>query len=239
MSGITPMQRFQRNWLEKQRVQQAAKHPDLLRAEDSMHIKLAALDIDIKKLRSLTRMADRIDMKRDELLPRWEPVAREYVESGKAYPNPILVYCIIWLIDVKRFDTALAWADLAIEQGQEMPPNIKSKIPAFIAANIYDWAEMEAEAGHTVEPYFQQVFDRVAHHWRLNERIASKYYRFAALWLLRDDDGKPRASSITDVALLEKADRLLAKASELHPKIQVKTMRQRIAARIRALTDRD
>lgn len=239
MSGITPMQRFQRNWLEKQRVQQAAKHPDLLRAEDSMHIKLAALDIDVKKLRSLTRMADRIDMKRDELLPRWEPVAREYVESGKAYPNPILVYCIIWLIDVKRFDTALAWADLAIEQGQEMPPNIKSKMPAFIAASIYDWAEMEAEAGRTVEPYFQQVFDRVAHHWRLHERIASKYYRFAALWLLRDEDGKPRASSITDVALLEKADRLLAKASELHPKIQVKTMRQRIAARIRALTDRD
>lgn len=239
MSGITPMQRFQRNWLEKQRVQQAAKHPDLLRAEDSMHIKLAALDIDVKKLRSLTRMADRIDMKRDELLPRWEPVAREYVESGKAYPNPILVYCIIWLIDVKWFDTALAWADLAIEQGQEMPPNIKSKMPAFIAASIYDWAEMEAEAGRTVEPYFQQVFDRVAHHWRLHERIASKYYRFAALWLLRDEDGKPRASSITDVALLEKADRLLAKASELHPKIQVKTMRQRIAARIRALTDRD
>ncbi|EEE9158953.1 terminase [Salmonella enterica subsp. enterica serovar Kimberley] len=233
------MQRFQRNWLEKQRVQQAAKHPDLLRAEDSMHIKLAALDIDVKKLRSLTRMADRIDMKRDELLPRWEPVAREYVESGKTYPNPILVYCIIWLIDVKRFDTALAWADLAIEQGQEMPPNIKSKMPAFIAASIYDWAEMEAEAGRTVEPYFQQVFDRVAHHWRLHERIASKYYRFAALWLLRDEDGKPRASSITDVALLEKADRLLAKASELHPKIQVKTMRQRIAARIRALTDRD
>lgn len=239
MSGITPMQRFQRNWLEKQRVQQAAKHPDLLRAEDSMHIKLAALDIDVKKLRSLTRMADRIDMKRDELLPRWEPVAREYVESGKTYPNPILVYCIIWLIDVKRFDTALAWADLAIEQGQEMPPNIKSKMPAFIAASIYDWAEMEAEAGRTVEPYFQQVFDKVAHHWRLHERIASKYYRFAALWLLRDEDGKPRASSITDVALLEKADRLLAKASELHPKIQVKTMRQRIAARIRALTDRD
>lgn len=239
MSGITPMQRFQRNWLEKQRVQQAAKHPDLLRAEDSMHIKLAALDIDVKKLRSLTRMADRIDMKRDELLPRWEPVAREYVESGKAYPNPILVYCIIWLIDVKRFDTALAWADLAIQQGQEMPPNIKSRMPAFIAANIYDWAEMEAEAGRTVEPYFQQVFDKVAHHWRLHERIASKYYRFAALWLLRDEDGKPRASSITDVALLEKADRLLAKASELHPKIQVKTMRQRIAARIRALTDRD
>ncbi|EAY7466445.1 TPA: terminase [Salmonella enterica] len=233
------MQRFQRNWLEKQRVQQAAKHPDLLRAEDSMHIKLAALDIDVKKLRSLTRMADRIDMKRDELLPRWEPVAREYVESGKTYPNPILVYCIIWLIDVKRFDTALAWADLAIEQGQEMPPNIKSKMPAFIAASIYDWAEMEAEAGRTVEPYFQQVFDKVAHHWRLHERIASKYYRFAALWLLRDEDGKPRASSITDVALLEKADRLLAKASELHPKIQVKTMRQRIAARIRALTDRD
>ncbi|HGA5676922.1 TPA: phage terminase small subunit [Salmonella enterica] len=236
---MTPMQRFQQEWRDKQTAQLLARHPELLRAEDSMHIKLAALDIDVKKLRSLTRIADRVDMKRDELLPRWEPVAREYVESGKAYPNPILVYCIIWLMDVKRFDTALAWADLAIEQGQEMPANIKSKMPAFIASSIYDWAEMEAEAGRTVEPYFQQVFDKVAHHWRLNERITSKYYRFAALWLLRDEDGKPRASSITDVALLEKSDQLLAKAAELHPKIQVKTMRQRIAARIRALTDRD
>ncbi|EDZ5416560.1 TPA: phage terminase small subunit [Salmonella enterica subsp. enterica] len=236
---MTPMQRFQQEWRDKQTAQLLARHPELLRAEDSMHIKLAALDIDVKKLRSLTRIADRVDMKRDELLPRWESVAREYVESGKAYPNPILVYCIIWLMDVKRFDTALAWADLAIEQGQEMPANIKSKMPAFIASSIYDWAEMEAEAGRTVEPYFQQVFDKVAHHWRLNERITSKYYRFAALWLLRDEDGKPRASSITDVALLEKSDQLLAKAAELHPKIQVKTMRQRIAARIRALTDRD
>lgn len=239
MSGMTPMQRFQQQWRDEQQAKQVARHPDLLRAEDSMHIKLAALDIDVKRLRSLTTLADRIDMKSNDLLPKWEPVAREYVESGKAYPNPILVYCIIWLIDVRRFDTALAWADLAIEQGQEMPPNIKSRMPAFIAASIYDWAEMEAEAGRTVEPYFQQVFDRVARHWRLHERIASKYYRFAALWLLRDRDGKPRASSITDVALLEKADRLLAKAAELHPKIQVKTMRQRIAARIRALTDRD
>ncbi|EOC0702374.1 phage terminase small subunit [Salmonella enterica] len=239
MSGMTPMQRFQQQWRDEQQAKQVARHPDLLRAEDSMHIKLAALDIDVKRLRSLTTLADRIDMKSNDLLPKWEPVAREYVESGKAYPNPILVYCIIWLIDVRRFDTALAWADLAIEQGQEMPPNIKSRMPAFIAASIYDWAEMEAEAGRTVEPYFQQVFDRVARHWRLHERIASKYYRFAALWLLRDHDGKPRASSITDVALLEKADRLLAKAAELHPKIQVKTMRQRIAARIRALTDRD
>lgn len=236
---MTPMQRFQQEWRDRQTAQLLGRHPELLRAEDSMHIKLAALDIDVKKLRGLTRIADRVDMKRDELLPRWEPVAREYVESGKAYPNPILVYCIIWLIDVKRFDTALAWADLAIAQGQEMPPNIKSKMPAFIAASIYDWAEMEAEAGRTVEPYFQQVFDKVAHHWRLNERIASKYYRFAALWLLRDHDGKPRASSITDVALLEKADALLARAAELHPKIQVKTMRERIAARIRALTSRD
>ncbi|EBO9661540.1 terminase [Salmonella enterica] len=236
---MTPMQRFQQRWNEQVRAEDAAKHPRLLQAEDSLHVKLAALDIDVRKLRGLTRIADRIDMKRDDLLPRWEPVAREYVESGKAYSNPILVYCIIWLIDVKRFDTALTWADLAIAQGQEMPPNIKSKMPAFIAASIYDWAEMEAEAGRTVEPYFNQVFDKVAHHWRLNERIASKYYRFAALWLLRDHDGKPRASSITDVALLEKSDQLLAKAAELHPKIQVKTMRQRIAARIRALTDRD
>ncbi|HAT1683833.1 TPA: terminase [Klebsiella oxytoca] len=236
---MTPMQCFQQRWNEQVRAEEAVKHPRLLQAEDSLHVKLAALDIDVRKLRSLERIADRIDMKRDELLPRWEPVAREYVESSKAYPNPILVYCIIWLIDVRRFDTALAWADLAIEQGQEMPPNIKSKMPAFIAASIYDWAELEAEAGRTVEPYFQQVFDKVARHWRVHERLAAKYYRFAALWLLRNDDGKPRASGISDVALLEQADRLLAKAAELHPKIQVKTMRERIAARIRALTDRD
>ncbi|ECC2479832.1 terminase, partial [Salmonella enterica] len=65
MSGMTPMQRWMQGCREEQQTREAMKHPRLLQAESSMHIKLAALDIDVKKLRGLTRIADRIDMKRD------------------------------------------------------------------------------------------------------------------------------------------------------------------------------
>ncbi|WGE29425.1 phage terminase small subunit [Edwardsiella tarda] len=236
---MTPMQRFQQRWKTEQQAREAREKPGSLRAEHSLHVQLVALDNDVKKLRSLDQRAERVSMKRDVLLPRWLPVARDYIESGKNYPNPILVYCIIWLIDTQQFETALAWADIAIEQGQAMPDNIKSKMPAFIAANIYDWAEQEAESGRAIEPYFFQVFNKVSQKWRLNERITAKYYRFAALWSLRDHDGKPRVSSITDLDTLDRAERLLARAAELHPKMQVKTLRERISARVRALTERN
>ena len=79
------------------------------------------------------------------------------------------------------------------------------------------------------------MFEKIRDKWRVNERLAARYWRFAGVLLLRGDDGKPLASAINDPERLQQADQCLEQAAWLHPKIQVKTLRQRIAARLRAL----
>ncbi|PWC18234.1 phage terminase small subunit [Brenneria corticis] len=201
----------------------------------SLHLQIRALENDIERLKSQPMIRDRVEMKRRELLPRWLPTVRAYLDSGEVYQHPIFAYCIVWLFDVDEFDQALDWADIAIAQGQRTPDNIKRSFAAFVADTVLEWAEQTADSGQSVEPYFSRTFNNVAENWRLHEEITAKWFKFAGLLLLRDDNGQPRATASDDVALLEKADLLLAQAEKYHRKVGVGTMRKTIAARIRSL----
>ena len=203
----------------------------------SLHVLNEALKKDVKYLRSLPTIQERIEEKRNVLLPRWQPYAQSYLDQGKIYRNPILSFCVVWLFDVGDFDLAIKWAFIAIKQSQPTPDNIKSHFPAFVADQIYAWAEQQAEQGNAIEPYFSMIFNKVAYEWRIHEKIKSKWFKFAGLFVLRDDGGQPRASAIDDLEILEKADQLLAQAEALHVHAQVKTMRASIASRIRAISD--
>ncbi|WP_254303679.1 phage terminase small subunit [Citrobacter sp. TSA-1] len=208
---------------------------DQTASTESQHIKLLALGNDVKQLHHIELMADKQAFKRDVLLPRWLPHAQAYLDGDRVYQNPVLVYCIIWLFDTEQFEQALRWADIAIEQGQKTPENFRSELPTFVAHTILEWAKVEAERGHSIEPYFRQVFEKIRDTWRVNERLAAHYWRFAGVQLLRGEDGQPQASAISDPERLQQADHYLEQAAWLHPKVQVKTLRQRIAARLRAL----
>ncbi|KGA40396.1 terminase [Pectobacterium odoriferum] len=201
----------------------------------SLHLQIRALENDIERLRSLPMTSDRVDMKRRELLPRWLPTVQAYLDSGEVYQHPIFSHCIIWLFDVDEFDQALDWADIAIAQGQRTPDNIKRSFAAFVADTILEWAELTAESGQSVEPYFSRTFTNVAQNWRLHEEINAKWFKFAGLLLLRDDNGQARATATDDIDLLRKADALLAQAERYYRKVGVGTMRKTIAARIRSL----
>lgn len=202
----------------------------------SLHLQLIALERDIKQLRTIGPRAERTDQKRDVLLPRWKPWAQKHIDRGVACQNPIFVECIIWLFDTGQMQLALDWADIAIEQGQKMPTRFKSGMPTFVADTVLEWSEAEAQHGRSVEPYFSHVFERVKSKWRLHEEINAKWFKFAALLLLRDDNGKPRATAVDDVNTLQMADSLLEQAEKFYRKIQVATLRRQISARIRKLT---
>ena len=232
----TPMQRQRNREMDERRAvlmtRASGGHSE---NAESQHIKLLALDNDIRQLHNMELLSDKLEFKRNTLLPRWLPHAQAYLEGERVYQNPVLVYCIIWLFDTGQFEQALRWADIAIAQGQKTPENFKSELPTFVAHFILEWAETEAERGNSTAPYFQQVFEKIRDKWRVNERLAARYWRFAGVQLLRGDDGKPLASAINDPEILQQADQYLEQAMWLHPKIQVKTLRQRIAARLRAL----
>ncbi|CAI2487551.1 phage terminase small subunit [Serratia proteamaculans] len=210
-------------------------HEALTASPVSFHLQKLELEADVERLRSLPT-ADRIDMKRDELLPRWLPTVEAYLAGDKRYMNLALVYCVIWLFDTGEMERALDWADIAISEGQAMPENFKSTMPAFVADTVLEWATNEAAAGHSIEPYFSRTFNNIRDKWRLHEDINAKWFKFAGLYLLRDENGAPRATAVEDVAVLEQADALLAQAEKYNKNAGVKTMRTKIAARINGLT---
>ncbi|MFR9705078.1 terminase, partial [Aeromonas sanarellii] len=78
-----------------------------------------------------------------------------------------------------------------------------------------------------------RVFDKVRNDWRLNERLTAKWFKAAGCLLLRGHDGQPRPSAVGDSAILEQADHWLALAEQLHGKVGVGTLRQKIAMRLR------
>lgn len=201
----------------------------------SLHLQIQALERDVVRLRDLPMTSDRVEMKRRELLPRWLPTVQAYLDSGETYQHPIFSYCVVWLFDVEEFDQGLDWADIAIAQGQRTPDNIKRSFAAFVADTMLEWADITASSGQSVEPYFSRTFKNVAEHWRLHEEITAKWFKFAGLLLLRDDNGQPRATATEDAELLQKVDALLAQAERYHRKVGVGTMRKTIAARLRTL----
>lgn len=207
----------------------------LVASPESLHTYLREIAHDVEQLRQLPTIADRILRKRDVLLPKWQPVAARYVESGEVFNNLIFAYCVIWLFDAGDFDTALDWAEVAIAQSQPTPENIKSTFPAFVADTVLAWAQREAEHGHSVEPYFSRVFTHIRHDWRLHEEINAKWFKFAALLLLRDSKGRPMPSAVLDASILLAADELLAQAHAFHPPVGVKSLREKIAMRLRKL----
>ncbi|MDR9767682.1 phage terminase small subunit [Shewanella baltica] len=200
------------------------------------------LDADLKRLKAFERRADKIAHKRDVLLPKWLPIVEEYLKQKQDKPNEIndnsiFAYCAVWSFDIGDLARGLELSFRAIELGQPMPPIIRRKWPGFIADTVFDWAEAQAEHGHSIEPYFGTVFKRVINDWKLPEPVTAKYYKFAGLALLRAANGDITPSHIGDVERLTQADRLLEKAASLHKHAQVKTVRNKIAMRLRALDD--
>ncbi|CDL87212.1 phage terminase small subunit [Xenorhabdus cabanillasii] len=202
----------------------------------SQHLQARAIEQDVRRLRQLTTTAERVEMKRRELLPNYLPTAQRYLDEGEVYRNPIFAYCVIWLFDIGEFAQGLDWADIAIGQGQLTPDHFRSGFPAFVADTVLLWAQAEAEAGNPVEPYFSRTFQNVTEKWPVHEKIKAKYYKFAALNLLKGNNTEIKASQVEKLDVLAQADSWLTKAHQCNPKSGVKTYRQRIAARIRALS---
>ncbi|HGL4052504.1 TPA: phage terminase small subunit [Citrobacter koseri] len=230
--ALSPAQRHSQRILAEQQL----KKRRAIETLESLHVQIQILNQDIAFLRGLPTIADRVTYKRDELIPRWKPTVDEYLTGESVYENPVFAWFVVWMFDVGELDEALRLADIAIEQQQPTPEDIKSRFPVFVADTVMEWAESTAAAGESVEPYFSQVFEKVTQRWRLHEEITAKWFKFAGLMLLRDDNGQPRATAVEDVDTLLKANELLACAENLYKRIGVTTMRAQIAARIRSLT---
>lgn len=148
------------------------------------HLKLmeASLDEDLARLKAIPNLGGKQDLKRLELLPKYQDYIDRYVQSGQVLPNRVLVQVMVWLFDTTQFDDALELADIAIEQGQLMPERFKRRdIQTFVGDAVGDWARAEYEAGRSPEPYLSNLLPRVDGEWTVPEQIPSKFHKLLGM----------------------------------------------------------
>ncbi|WP_422402803.1 phage terminase small subunit [Pseudomonas sp. GZD-209] len=168
------------------------------------------LDQDLARLSDIKGLTTKQDLKRNELLPKYQEYIDRYLASGLVYQNRVLVMVMVWLFDTAQFEDALALADIAIGQGQEMPERFKRDIPTFVADAVCEWAYDEHQAGRSPEPYLSDLLPRVDGEWDLPEQIPAKYHKLIGIRAL---EAKEWATAIKH----------LERATELYPKVGVGT----------------
>ncbi|QXO19219.1 phage terminase small subunit [Vibrio ostreae] len=205
---------------------------------DSLHLQLIEFEQDKLTLKGMVQIAEKVNHKRDVLIPKYKPMAETYLEAGESYQNPIFTDLIVWLFDTGELGTAIEWLFKAIELDLPTPENFKRSSWAVVCADfVLQWAETQMANGQSVEPYFSQVFEKIDQEWKLPEQLEAKWYKFAGYGLLLNEKGEPQPSQLGNIERLEKAKALLITAHDKHNKIGVKTKIDQIDMRIRAIQE--
>lgn len=157
-------------------------------AKKHLALQEAALDVDLARLSDIKPMGQKQELKRQELLPKYQPYIQRYCESGLVMPNRVLVQVMVWLFDTAQFDDGLELAEIAIAQGQKMPERFKRDIQTFVADAVIEWANAEHEAKRSPEPYLSDLLVRVDGDWRLTEQIPAKYHKLLGIRAMERQD---------------------------------------------------
>jgi len=152
-------------------------------ANGQKHLKLMedALAVDLTRISEINSHELRRQLKRDELLPKYEEYVQRYRDSGLSFPNSVLMHVLVWLFDTAQFEKGLELADFAMGQNQVMPERFSRDIPTFVADEVIDWAEAEYKAKRSPEPYVSNLLPRVDGEWELYERIPARYHKLLGI----------------------------------------------------------
>ncbi|MGI1677564.1 MAG: hypothetical protein K6L75_02450 [Cellvibrionaceae bacterium] len=124
---------------------------------DDYETVLAALNLDRDRLKEIDSVPEKIELKKNELVPKYLQYLEKYRDEERLHPNAVLVWVLIWLLDIKDVERALEWATFAIKQHQHAPENFKRSLTELFAESMCDWAETEFTEGRSFSPYFEMV----------------------------------------------------------------------------------
>lgn len=179
-------------------------------AQKNLKLMEAALAVDLERVSAINSREARQQLKRDELLPKYQNYVTRYIDSGLNHPNPVLMQVMVWLFDTAQFEEGLGLARFAMSQWQAMPARFKRDIPTFVADEFIEWAEAEYKAGRSPEPYLSDLLPWVDGEWQLFERIPARYHKLVGILAI-------------DTKEWAKAAHHFERAAELYPEIGVGT----------------
>ncbi len=149
----------------------------------------AAMESDLNQLKTFDDIADKASYK-SEALERNEylPYIKEYQLSGQHFPNVVLQWVFIWLVDLKRWDAVLELLPMMVEQKQPLPTVFNTKHwPTFLIDQLYDEGSYHLSKGADsvkqsgIAGVFHRLIAQVkTQDWSGIELIGGKLYVMAA-----------------------------------------------------------
>jgi hypothetical protein len=154
----SPLAKLRQEALAKQQ-KQSAPEKQFVANPNSLHLLLAELESDLKVLKTFNRKDEKVNHKREILVPKYREAIEAYLAGDEQFDNPLFTQMVIWLFDIEDLETAIKWCDIAIERGLDTPERFKRDFATFCADEVLAWSERMADKGQSIEPYFSQVFE--------------------------------------------------------------------------------
>ena len=99
-----------------------------------------AMESDLAQLKQFKTLEEKSQYKAEAIrINDYLGYVSRYIESGANHPNAVLTWLVIWLVDLGRWDEALKFLPLLVEQQQHLPPQFNTKDwPTFFIDQLYD-----------------------------------------------------------------------------------------------------
>ncbi|QKU57319.1 phage terminase small subunit [Vibrio cholerae] len=125
----SPLRKQRDQILAKTTTPAAAAHAAAAESLDSLHLRLVEFEQDKQVLKGFVQISEKVNHKRDVLIPKYKPLAEKYLAAGESYQNPIFTDLIVWLFDIgdlERLQKAKALLITAHEKHDKI--GVKTKI---------------------------------------------------------------------------------------------------------------
>lgn len=156
---------------------------------DDFEMYKIAIEADLAQLKKFSDISDKRDYKAKAIEDNeYMAYLNRYKASGANHPNSVVTWLVIWLVDLGRWQTALEYLPLLIEQQQRLPTVFKTKDwPTFFIDQLYDEGAKHLAKGRDAIEKSQviKLFNQVTGHfeqqdWVVNEVVGGKLFAMAA-----------------------------------------------------------
>jgi len=194
-----------------------------------------AIDADLAQLKQFPDIDGKCEYKAQAIEQNdYMGYLNRYRDSGANHPNAVIVWLIIWLVDLGRWSTALEYLPMLIEQEQKFPKGFRTlDWPTFFIDQLYDEGAKHLAKGRDVveKTDVMQLFVFMTTHfekqgWVVHELVGGKLFSMAAK---------------LENAMFNygNAYRYCVKATEINDKAGVKKLAKELAIKIGKTTSND
>lgn len=108
---------------------------------------------DFKLLKKLKTIEEKIEFKRDSLVPRYVEVALAMVEKNDVGDESLLFNVALWCLDIGDIENATKLVIFLLANDVETPHWFKTDAATFFAGEFVEWVSPKTKLGQSAQPY--------------------------------------------------------------------------------------